>query len=306
METKKMWFTDNRGPFEEYKFSIKEKIVDTTTQFQKAEIIDTHAFKKCLILDGDLQSAECDEFIYHESLVHPAMILHKNPENILILGGGEGSTLREVLKHKSVKRVVMVDIDGEVVEFCKKNLVSFHQNAFEDERVELIIDDAKNYIQTCKEKFDVIIGDLCCPVKNSPACDLYTKEFYEVLKNKLNDNGVFVLQSGPGDIPQLQLNSLIHNTLESVFETTTPFYINVPSFAMAWSFIIATKNKEFSVSNLSSQEVNKLLDLKVKGELKYYDGITHHSIFSIPKHIRNFLSEQKNLITKDKLFYLFQ
>ena len=112
---KHRWFSDNISPDLTMLHSIKERIYSGRTKFQSIDIINTGSFGVCLVLDGKIQSSEADEFIYHEALVHPAMLAHPQPEKVFIAGGGEGATLREVLAHKTVKRAVMVDIDEEVV-----------------------------------------------------------------------------------------------------------------------------------------------------------------------------------------------
>src|SRR4051812_30346362 len=113
-EIKDEWFTERFTPHESHSHQLKKILIQTKTQFQNAILADSHSFGRCLILDGEMQSAQLDEFIYHECLVQPAMILHKKPQDVLILGGGEGATVREILRHPSVKRATMVDIDGEV------------------------------------------------------------------------------------------------------------------------------------------------------------------------------------------------
>jgi len=305
MEEKK-WLVENFSPYKIHKHQIKEELVDTQTKFQKAVLANLYELKNCLVLDGELQSAELDEFIYHESLVHPGMLTHPNPENVLILGGGEGATLREALKHKSVKKVVMVDIDGQVVEFCKKHLSMFHQGAFDDPRTELVVGDALEYVNNTDQKFDVIISDLCCPLEESPAKTMYTKEFYATLITKLTDNGIFALQAASGSLTQIQVHASIGTTLKQVFANVESFYSFVPAYDVPWAFIVATKNKQQSAKNLTREQVDKMLQERVNGELRFYDGITHQGIFSVPKYLRKILNENKNVITNDKPCYLYK
>jgi len=157
---KHRWFSDYISPDLTMLHSIKERIYSGRSKFQSIDIVNTGSFGICLILDGKIQSSEADEFIYHEALVHPAMITHPQPERVFIAGGGEGATLREVLAHKTVKRAVMVDIDEEVVSLCRRFLPSWHQNAFDDPRAELHFVDAREYLDESSDKFDVIIIDL--------------------------------------------------------------------------------------------------------------------------------------------------
>ncbi|KAI3810738.1 hypothetical protein L1987_20360 [Smallanthus sonchifolius] len=141
-----------------------------------------------------MQSAESDEFIYHECLIHPSLLSHPCPKTVFIMGGGEGSTAREALKHKSIEKVTMCDIDEEVVAFCREHLTA-NKEAFRNNLLELVINDAKIELLERKEKFDIIVGDLADPVEGGPCYQLYTKSFYQqILKPKLNQGGIFVTQ----------------------------------------------------------------------------------------------------------------
>ena len=176
--------------------TINRIIYSGRTKYQEVQIIDTPTFGRCLILDGRLQSSELDEFVYHEALVHPAMITHPNPEKVLILGGGEGATLREVLSHKTVKEGVMIDIDEELVNLCKKYLPKMGKKALRDERARVIFEDGLKFVKETDEKFDVIIMDLPEPLEGTPAEPLYKKDFFEILNSKLTDDGILSSQIG--------------------------------------------------------------------------------------------------------------
>jgi len=176
------------------------------------EIINTGSFGVCLVLDGKIQSSETDEFIYHEALVHPAMLTHPRPEKVFIAGGGEGATLREVLAHKTVRKAVMVDIDEEVVGLCRRYLPAWHQNSFDDPRAEIHFADARRYLEETDEKFDVIIIDLVDPLEQGPARLLYTREFYGIAKQKLGPGGIMSVQSEPSEWANLDNFTAIATT----------------------------------------------------------------------------------------------
>ena len=131
------WLHDDINPDLVQLHSIKQVIYSGKTKFQSIDIVDTGSFGISLVLDGKIQSSEQDEFIYHEALVHPAMLSHSNPERVFIAGGGEGATLHEVLTHNTVRRVAMVDIDKEVVDICRRFLATFHRGSFNDPRAEI-------------------------------------------------------------------------------------------------------------------------------------------------------------------------
>ena len=155
-------------------------------------------------MDGKTQSTERDEHIYHESLVHPAMLSHPNPRTVFIGGGGEGGTLREALSHRSVERAVMIDLDREVVELCRTYLPRHHQGSFDDPRVELLHQDAREYLANSRETFDVMVMDLVDPLEGGTAYLLYTTEYYDIIKARLGPQGVMVTQSGPSGLLSYQ------------------------------------------------------------------------------------------------------
>ena len=177
--------------------------------------------------------------MYHESLVHPALLAHPNPRSVYIGGGGEGSTAREVLRHRSIERCVMVDIDADVVHFCREHLPE-NAAAFADSRLELIIDDAKGVLERQKSGFDVIIMDLDDPLEGGPCYQLYTAEFYRMIREKLNPGGIFVTQSGQAGIKQHGLVwSPVHNTLRTVFPHVSAYNQAVYSFMDEWGWNMA-------------------------------------------------------------------
>jgi len=301
MKKSKFWFTEKFTAGERHSHRIKRNLLRKNTGFQKMFLADTYSFGRCLILDGEMQSAEFDEFIYHEALVHPALTLHPCPRKILIIGGGEGATLREVLKHRTVEKAVMVDIDNSVVEFSKRYLKKWHCGAFNHPKTELIIADAKEYLENTPEKFDCIISDLPSPIKNGPAYLLYTLEFYQNLVKKLNLPGFFVLQAGSGNLLQIELHSRIYATLNKVFTNVYPYYEYVPSFDVPWAFILCCDKK---IGNFSAKEMNQRIKKRILGELKFYDGLTHQGLFCIPKNIREILCKEKKIITiKNPCFF---
>src|SRR3989338_9015718 len=228
------WFFDNLSPEEGHIHGIKKTLYSGKTEYQSMEILETGSYGKCLILDGKMQSTEVDEFIYHEALVHPAMLTHPKPESVFIVGGGEGATLREVLRHKTVKRAVMVDIDKEVVDRCRELLPEYHQGAFDDPRAELRYMDARKYLEETSEVFDVIIIDISEPVEEGPAYLLYTKEFYDLVFERLSEGGLIALQAGTTAIHYLLNFSAVCHTLKAVFPIVTPYHASLPSFGLPW------------------------------------------------------------------------
>lgn len=301
---RRIWLTEWFTPHESHSHRIRRFLIRTRTPFQKAIVADTYSFGRCLILDGEMQSSQLDEFIYHECLVHPAMLSHPNPKTVLIMGGGEGATVRELLKHKTVERIVMVDIDGDVIEFCRKHMEPWHQGAFESRKLDLIVDDAKKYVETTAEKFDVIISDLPSPIEAGPAYQLYTLEFYRVLVRRLNPGGVFVMQAGSGNLLQFELHQVLYSTLRRIFKTVRPFYAHVPSFDVPWAFLIGSNTRDPLA--IGRKQAEEILRRRLKGKLRFYDGVSHVGIFHLPLHIRTLLATEKRAITKKNPIYFYK
>lgn len=292
---KREWLYDEVSPDLAQLHRIKRVIFSGRTEFQSVEIIETRSFGVCLVLDGKIQSSERDEFIYHEALVHPAMLSHSWPETVFIAGGGEGATLREVLNHKTVKRVVMVDIDRQVIDICRRFLVSFHRGAFEDSRVELQIADARTYLEETTNRFDVIVIDLVEPLKEGPACLLYTKEFYQLVKDKLSSEGIIAVQSGASGWTNLRNFTAIINTLKSVFSIVCPYQAYVPSFVDLWGF--ATASQTISPIKLLPEEIDSRISARMLKKPRSYDGLSHQAAFILPKHTRHQLAITRRIIT---------
>ncbi|HLG30519.1 MAG TPA: polyamine aminopropyltransferase [Candidatus Brocadiales bacterium] len=284
------WFYDYFNPCEAHGHAIKGTIFQTKSEIQEISIIETHNYGKCLVLDNEFQSAELDEFIYHEALVHPALITHPNPERIAIIGGGEGAALREVLRHKTVKKAVMIDIDKAVIDCAKRFLDSFHENAFDDPRVEVQIADGRKYLENTSETFDTIIIDVTVPLEGGPSYRLFTKEFYSTVLSRLTKNGTLCVQADTTSIIALLSYTSINKTLAQLFTGVYPYVAFIPTYAMLWGFSLATKG--LNPHNLSKEEVDKRISARINGELKFYDGITHQALFNIPKYLRKAIKEQ--------------
>jgi len=298
------WFCDriNRNLIQLH--SIEEVLYTGQTKFQSAEIIRSGSFGKCLVLDGKIQSSEADEFIYHEALVQPAMITHPRPETVFIAGGGEGATLREVLAHKTVKRAVMVDIDEEVVALCRKFLPNYSRGSFEDKRTELLHVDARDYLAKSRELFDIIIIDLPDPIEEGPAYLLYTQEFYHLVRDRLTASGIISVQAGSAALTELLNFTAVNHTLKSVFPIVCPYQVDMPCFGGPWGFCLASLNVNPVL--LSPAEVDSRISARSLTYLRFYDGLTHQGIFSLPKHLREKLSKPGRLITDNQPLYIYQ
>jgi len=290
------WFFETTTPVEGHMHAIKRTIVEAQTKFQHVEIMETASYGKLLVLDGRIQSSQADEFIYHEALVHPGMLAtDRPPQNALVIGGGEGATLREALKYRSLTRAVMVDIDGEVVDLCKKHLAEMHRGAFEDKRTEVRNEDARAYLEKTGERFDFISVDLVEPLEEGPACALFTKEFYTLVRDRLTPGGTMTVQAGMTKINELSFFTAIHRTLRDVFPVVACYQTFVACFGTPWGFIVGSKKVD--PRRQDSQVIDKLIAERVGGALEYWDGLTHQHAFGLPKFLRKAIDAETRVST---------
>ena len=282
---------------------IRRTILDKRTNHQDVVIIEGKHYGKSLILDGKTQSTELDEFIYHEALVHPAMVSHRSPKTILLAGGGEGCSAREILKHDTVTNLTMVDIDIGVLEACKEHLSELHGDTFKDKRLNLVIKDIRDYFEETTQMFDVIIIDVPDPLENGPAYKIFTREFYALLKTHLNQSGTMVTQSGPTGLSYNEdCFYPIVNTVKTIFSNTTAYEIFVPSYGSTWGFALAMNDN--SALTKSSLEVDDILSSRNVKDLKMYDGEAHCGLHSLPKYLRESLAIETRIITDNNPLFV--
>jgi len=298
------WYVEWELPGSGHLFHKRELICHCRSPYQDIEVAVLDPLGKALILDGKIQSAELDEHVYHEALVHPAMILHGSPRRVLILGGGEGATAREVLRFRTVEEVVMVDIDREVIEASKRYLPEWHRGAFGDPRLNLVIGDGLEYVEEASrrgEGFDVVIADLADPTEGGPAYKLYVREFYEKAKTILRSGGVFVTQATSLSY-DISTHAIIRNTIASVFKHVASYTVFIKSFDDEWSFVIASDDKD--PATLTPERVGEALPGLVEGENRFYDPESHARMFSLPRYARDILAREKRVATLDNPVYV--
>ena len=284
---------------------ISSVVCEVQTPFQHVMIIDGECFGRSLILDGKTQSTELDEFVYHEGLVHPSMVSHENPKNVLIVGGGEGATAREVLKYLSVEQVAMVDIDQKLVELCEEFLPNHHMNAFNDPRLKIDFADALEFVGSSNKQYDVIIIDVPDPLEYGPAYKLFTLEFFLLLKNRMNLGGILVIQAGAtGPSFSEQCFTAVANTLSQAFSICRGYEIFVPSFGSTWGFVTASEKIDPSTKTVAN--INSALKTLSVDGLKMYDGISHKSMFQLPKYTRAHLNTETRVITNSNPIFTYQ
>lgn len=290
------WFFEATTAVEGHMHGIVRSLVEVQTQFQHMEILETASYGKALVLDGRIQSSQADEFIYHEALVHPGLLaVDGPPASALVIGGGEGATLREILRCPSITRAVMVDIDAEVVELCKRHLPEMHRGAFADPRVEFRAEDARGYLERTGERFDLVVVDLVEPLEAGPACLLFTREFYTLVRERLTPGGVMTMQAGMTKIGELFFFTAIHRTLREVFPVVAAYQTFVSCFGTPWGFILASRRVDPRGQDTST--VDRLVAERVGGTPAYWDGQTHQHAFGLPRFIRAAIDEQTRVVT---------
>jgi spermidine synthase len=255
-------------------FTVKKVLHSGRSRFQTIEIILNKDYGRVLLLDGLVQTTERDEFYYHEMLVHPAMASHPKPEHVLIIGGGDGGALREVLKHP-VKRAWMVEIDGQVIEACRVHF-PWLRPAFKDRRAELVVADGNFFIDETSRNFDVIIIDSSDPV--GPSMVLHQEAFYSKLKCRLKPGGIVAAQAG-----SLMLHQDSHARksvfLKKIFRHSGFYLGPVPTYPVGmWCY-------NFLSDRIDPLAVRKL---RLPKGLKYYNADIHRAAFALP----NFLKEK--------------
>ncbi|HEY9179608.1 MAG TPA: hypothetical protein VIO32_02750 [Candidatus Baltobacteraceae bacterium] len=282
------WYVEEFFPTEQHHHAIEHLYYAGRTPFQSVGVVKTPVLGKMLILDGDTQSAEYDEKIYHESLVHPAMAGAPDRSDVLILGGGEGATLREVLRHPGVRRCTMVDIDGQVVELSKQYLPEWSAGAFDDPRARVIIGDALEFLASDRDRYGVVISDLTEPLEDSPSNPLFCDAVFRNIKARLAEGGIYVLQASTAGFHNMSLHAKMARTLRAYYKHAVSFYTHVPAFDNDWAFIACSDAADLSQLDLRSVDA---YCSELRGENFFYDGTTHKRIFSLPLYLRRELAK---------------
>jgi spermidine synthase len=270
-------------------FDIDEVIFSNKSEHQDILIFQNKFFGKVLMLDGITQLTTKDEFIYHEMMAHVPLFTLENPKNILIIGGGDGGIAREVLKHKSVELCTLVEIDRTIVDISLKYLPEIPDQAFDDYRMNLVIQDGLEFLKNTDKKFDVIIVDSTDP--QGPGAVLFSKNFYNLCKNAMKDNSsIIVTQNGA---PLFQPTELKNASifLKEVFAFSTAYFASVPTY-------IAGMCMGFSSNTITTTNFN--LDLIIDRfnksgiSTKYYNPQIHKAAFVLPNFIKTIMSHDSN------------
>lgn len=261
------------------------------TPFQKLELLETPEFGKVLRLDGRFMTSEKEEFFYHEAMVHPAAMAHPAPRKALILGGGDGGAAEELLKHPSIERVVLAELDEAVVQFSREHLQAVHRGALDDPRVQVSIGDGMALVDSTDERFDLAFMDLTDP--DTPASALYASESLARMKRVLTLDGALVLHLGSPVFHGAQVAELARSLREQ-FEVVRCYGLYIPLYGAYWGLAVASDRLD-PVQLTEKQVAERLQQRKVQ-DLQYYNAQTHGGLFALPGYYRDLLAPQYRML----------
>ncbi|BBE31875.1 polyamine aminopropyltransferase [Tepiditoga spiralis] len=280
----------NHLRFEEYNignnsgifFTIDKFLYSTQSKYQRIDVFETPEFGRVFTLDGLTMTRESDEFIYHEMITHVPMFIHPNPKNVLIIGGGDGGTSREVLKHPSVENVIMCEIDSDVVNVAKEFLPTTSCE-FDNPKLKIICEDGSKLIKKYKDYFDVIIIDSTDPTEGQGGL-LFTEEFYKDCYEAMTENGVFSAETEDPFLHKKWLK-LAYNRISNVFNVSNLYMGYVPQYPPGtWTWTFASKGldpiKDFNPEKIKAFE----------SELKYYNESIHIASFALPNFVKELIN----------------
>lgn len=254
------------------------------TPFQLLEVYDTPELGRIFRLDGFNMTSERDEFFYHENLVHPAAMAHPAPRNALVVGGGDGGSCEEILKHSSIERVHLAELDGEVIALAKAQFGRVHRNAFDDPRLEVTVGDGLEYLRTTKARYDLVAMDLTDPV--GPSVELYSPATFALVKRALAPGGALTLHLGsPFSHPGRVRDTL--GKLGEVFARVAPYFVHIPLYGSIWGFACASETLDPRAA--TPEEVERTIARRGVRELQYYNGETHRAVFALPNYVKALL-----------------
>jgi spermidine synthase len=274
-----LWYTEEQTPAIRFSCKVKETLHTAKTPFQELAVIETEPFGRMLVLDGMVQTCIGDEFVYHEMIAHVPLFTHSQPKHVLVIGGGDGGAIREILKHPQVEKAVLVEIDGEVIASAQKYLPEI-ACALTHPKVEVKVEDGIAYLKQCRDQFDVILVDSTEPV--GPAIGLFSQEFYASVHKALRADGILVAQT-ESPFYNRDILQRAYRGMKAVFANTAMYLANVPTYPSGlWSFTLASKQYD-PIRDQRSPDPDFVS--------RYYTPELHRSCFSLPRFVQDILGE---------------
>ena len=279
--TKTLWADEEYQGIVRTGFRMKRRVFKGKSPFQTVEVVETKGHGKLLLIDGMTMVSERDEFVYHEMIAHVPLFVHPNPKRVLVIGGGDGGTVREVLKHKSVERCVLVEIDGLVVEASRK-YIPLTASKLSDKRAVVRIEDGVKFVRETEERFDVVIVDSTEPF--GPAKALFGTAFYKDVNRVLTKDGIVVSQAGS---PFYEISTIknLDRILAKVFPVVGAYlFTNLTYPGGLWAFTYASKGlrpvKDFRPARVKAAKL----------PLRWYNADVHTGAFALPNFLRSALA----------------
>jgi spermidine synthase len=255
------------------------------TPFQLLEVYETPELGRIFRLDGFNMTSERDEFFYHENLVHPAAVAHPGPKRALVIGGGDGGSSEELLKHSTLEVVHMAELDPEVIEVSKAQFAKVHRNVFDNPRLEVTVGDGLAYLRETAVRYDLVSMDLTDPV--GPSVELYSPATFALAKRAMAAGGALTLHIGsPVSHPQRVRETLA--SLRQVFRRVTPYFVHIPIYGSVWGFACASDTLDPRA--LTPEQVERVIAERGIGDLQYYNGETHRAVFALPNYVKELVA----------------
>ena len=280
------WFDETLHSGYHQGFRVKDVLFESKTEHQHLVIFESVDFGRVMALDGVIQTTERDEFVYHEMLAHVPLFAHGAAKDVLIIGGGDGGLLREVLRHPEIERAVQVEIDQAVIDMCVEYLPRHPNGAYENPKAEIVIGDGIDYVRNCDRQFDVILSDSTDPI--GPGEVLFTSPFYEGIKRCLKPGGVFAAQNGVAFMQPDEV-STTHKRLSPLFDDCHFYAAAVPTYVGGiMTFAWASDNA--ALRSVPAETIaQRVKDSGIK--TRYYTPALHSGSFALPQYILDTLSE---------------
>jgi len=251
------------------------------TPFQLLEVYDTPEMGRIFRLDGFNMTSERDEFFYHENLVHPAAVAHPAPRRALVIGGGDGGSSEELLKHPSLEQVHMAELDPAVIEVSRAQFGRVHRGVFDNPRLKVTVGDGLAYLRETPVRYDLVSMDLTDPV--GPSVELYSPATFALAKGAMAAGGALTLHIGsPFSHPDRVRATLA--SLRQVFRVVTPYFAYIPLYGSIWGFACASDSLD--PSTLEPAAVERVISARGLKELQYYNGDTHRAVFALPNYVK--------------------
>ncbi|MFO7295414.1 MAG: polyamine aminopropyltransferase [Clostridia bacterium] len=277
-----LWYTENHTPNVRFSIKVEKQLVSVESQFQRIDVFESYEFGKILVIDGYLMLTEKDEFIYHEMLTHVPMAVNPDIKNVLVIGAGDGGTIRELTRYQSIEKIDMAEIDKLVVDVCREYIPQT-ASKLDDPRVNIYYEDGLKFVRGKQDEYDLIIVDSTDPF--GPGEDLFTKEFYGNCYKALKEGGILVNQH---ESPYYPHNAMAmqkaHKRIKSIFPVSMIYQAHIPTYPSGhWLFGFASKGLD-PILDLKEERWNSL-GIKTR----YYNTQLHRGCFAIPNYVKELL-----------------